>query len=150
MSMNLISYQKTEPRLQHELFEIIFNDINENMTQKYIKKTIEAANFPINYDYKKSTDVPKLKLLIHCCLVEIDKLVRNFLSNKNDNPFVVVIENFVEYVKTKIIQLKNQNADLTTSNLRLRQKTGLLTDLCASVDYILSTKMTAREGNLNS
>lgn len=150
MSLNHIERQATDPRVQRELFEAIFESINENMKLRNPKKVVDAASFPIAFDYKKSSDISKLRLLVHCCLVEIDKLVRNFLSNRTDNPFVGLFERFTDYVKQKVVRLKNQNSDLTTMNLRLRQKTGLLNELCDSVDHILETRMNARDSGLNS
>jgi len=150
MSLNHIDRQKTDPKIQRELFEAIFENINENMGLRNPKKLIEAASFPVSFDYKKSNDITKLRLLVHCCLVEIDKLVRNFLSNRSDNPFVMIFENFTDYVKTKVIRLKNQNNDLTTTNLRLRHKVGILNELCDEVEGIMNTKMNARDSNLIS
>lgn len=150
MSLNLIEKQVTDPKVQRNLFETIFENINGNMGLRNPKKIIDAASFPITFDYKKSSDTMKLRLLVHCCLVEIDKLVRNFLSNRTDNPFVVLFENFSDYVKTKVVRLKTQNSDLTTINLRLKHKVGVFNELCESIDNIMATPMKAKDSKLSS
>lgn len=150
MSINLIDYRVKDTKLQQDLLDTIFDNINENMNLRNAKKIIDATTFPIKFDYRKSNDVLKLKLLVHCCLVEIDKLVRNFLSNRTDNPFVVLFENFTNYAKSKVIRLKNQNSDLTNINMKLKQKISVLNELCESVEHIMNTQLNARDSKLTS
>lgn len=150
MSINLIEQKTKAPKLQEDLLKIVFDNLNTNMKLKHAKALMKVANFPIEFDYKKSNDIFKMRLLIHNSLVEIDKLIRNRLSNSSENPFVTLYDNFLATCKDKIIRNKNLIADLKAINIKANNKIKKLDGLIDSIKEIIRIPISSKESLLIS
>ena len=150
MSINLIEQKTKDPKLQEDLIKVIFDNLNTNMKLKNAKTLVKNGSFPIEFEYKKSHDVFKMRLLIHNCLVELDKLVRNYLSNSSDNPFVTLYEEFLGYCKEKIIRLKGRVSDLKAMHIKQSAKIKKMDSLNQTIKEMLKTPISSKDSRLIS
>lgn len=150
MSDERIDKQVKINNLQKQILDAIYYNIDERMKTKDPQRLIDNTNSPLVFDYKKSKDLTKLRLLIHSSFAAMEKLVSSFYAQNSKNIFFQIFEAFADYSKHKVQRLKTENAELAEENARLNQRMLKIETMHDWIEEMLGKNIMIKEGGLKS